>query len=138
MGESHEGRSASCKEPLVRQTFLNMDDSVEGIDLFSGVAASRDSNGDAMQLPPGCLAIYTLSHWVIRSFPLCGVKVKVLHPTQKSNSAASCGDRQVKKGKENGAYPGCLADVVSGMLQGVVANPTATQHTVYKLSLIHI
>ena len=28
-GESHEGRAASYEEPLVRRTFLRMDDSVE-------------------------------------------------------------------------------------------------------------
>ena len=39
-GESHEGCAASYKEPLVRRTLLHMDDSVELIDLFSGVVSS--------------------------------------------------------------------------------------------------
>ena len=37
--------AASYYEPLVRRTFLHMDDSVEFIDLLSGVATSRDGNG---------------------------------------------------------------------------------------------
>ena len=44
------------------------------------MVTSRDSNGVTMQLPHGCLTIYTLSHWVIRAFPLSGVKV--FHPAQ--------------------------------------------------------
>ena len=44
-GESHEGWAASYKEPLVRRTFLHIDGGVERIDLFSGVATTRDSNG---------------------------------------------------------------------------------------------
>ena len=33
------------------RTFLNMDDSFESINLFCGVAASRDSNENTMYLP---------------------------------------------------------------------------------------
>ena len=40
-GELH----ASYEEPLVRWTFLNMDGTIELIDLLSGVATSRDNNG---------------------------------------------------------------------------------------------
>ena len=40
-GELHQ-------ETLVRRIFLHMDDSVELIDLFSGVVTSRDSNGYTM------------------------------------------------------------------------------------------
>ena len=36
-----------------------MDDSVELIDLFSGVATSRDGNGVNIELPHGCLTINT-------------------------------------------------------------------------------
>ena len=45
-GESHEGRAVCILlgNPLVRRTFLHVDDSAELFDLFSGVAASRDSN----------------------------------------------------------------------------------------------
>ena len=44
------------------RTFLYVDDSFGYIWLFSGVAASRDSNGDTMHLPRGCLTICTLAH----------------------------------------------------------------------------
>ena len=63
-----------------------MDDSIELIDLFSAnsVATSRDSNGYAMYVTaswvPYHIQRYTLSHWVIRPFPPC--VVKVLHPAQ--------------------------------------------------------
>ena len=35
-----------------------MDDTFEWIDLFSGVATSRDSKGYTMQLPRVCLTMY--------------------------------------------------------------------------------
>ena len=39
-----------------------MDDSVQlQLDLFSGVATSRDSTGYPMQLPRGCLTTYQVS-----------------------------------------------------------------------------
>ena len=52
-----------------------MGDSIELIDLFSGVTTSRDSNGCTMKLTRGCLTVFTLSHWVIRPSPVYGVKV---------------------------------------------------------------
>ena len=57
---------------------MYMDDSIDLIDSFSGVVTSRDGDEDTMKLPRRCLTIYRLSHWVIRLFPLCSVKV--LHP----------------------------------------------------------
>ena len=51
----HQEHEAPCgvrrvpiKQPLVRRTFLQIDDSVELTILFSGVATSRDSNGCTM------------------------------------------------------------------------------------------
>ena len=53
LGESHEKvNCVLCKEgPLVRRTFSHMDDSVEPIDLFSGVATSRDGRIERPPLP---------------------------------------------------------------------------------------
>ena len=47
---------------------------------FSGVATSRDSNWYTKNVTVSWVPYHTLSHWVIRSFPSCGVKV--LHPAQ--------------------------------------------------------
>ena len=48
-----------------------MDDSVNTLFFFSGVAMSRDSNGFSMYLPRGCLIIYT--HYQVRdtTIPPC-------------------------------------------------------------------
>ena len=46
-GESHEGWAASYQEPLVRRTFLHMDDSVEFVDFLS---TSRDSNDSTITM----------------------------------------------------------------------------------------
>ena len=57
-----------------------MDDSIELIDLFSGVATSRDSSGYAMYLPRGCLVIETISHWVIYDHsPYAELRFSTLH-----------------------------------------------------------
>ena len=44
---------------------LAMDDRLELIGLFSGVATPRDSNAHAMYLPRVCLTIYTLRKTII-------------------------------------------------------------------------
>ena len=46
--------------PHLVRTLLLMDDSFEVICLFSGVATSRDSNGDTVYLPRGWLTTCTL------------------------------------------------------------------------------
>ena len=45
-GESYEGRAASYYEPIVRRAFSHKDDSVEWIDLCSGVATPGGGGGD--------------------------------------------------------------------------------------------
>ena len=62
------------------RAFLHAGDSVEWLGSFSGVATSRDSNGYTLYNSLMGALPYKLSHWVIRSFPLYGVKV--LHPAQ--------------------------------------------------------
>jgi len=49
LGESHEGWAASYyqQEPLAGRVLLHMDDSVEWIDLFSGMATSLRDGGEA-------------------------------------------------------------------------------------------
>ena len=42
-----------------------MDDSIDLIDSFSGVATSRDGDEDTMKLPRGCLTINTLRDTII-------------------------------------------------------------------------
>ena len=59
---------------------------------------------------------YTLSHWVIRSLPLC--RVKVLHPAQMISSH---GDRQTNKTNKK-RHPGCLPAHAIGMLYSVVVH----------------
>ena len=48
-----KGEPHPTKNPIVRRTFLPMDDIVERIDSLAGVAASRDSNG-----------VYVSASWV--------------------------------------------------------------------------
>ena len=67
-----KGELHPTKNRFMRRTFLHVDDSVEFIGLFSGVATSRDSNGCTMYLPRGRLSAYQSRHYVIRSFPFGG------------------------------------------------------------------
>ena len=59
-------------------------------------------------------------HYVIRSFPLCGVKV--LHPERMISLDRQLWRPPKQKTKKNGMYPGCLAHVVSGMFYSVASN----------------
>ena len=85
-GESHEGWTASFQEPLVRRTSGTLCllscllmTAPMSCTLFSGVATPETAVGITMKLSSGCLTIFTLQY-VMRSFPLCGVRV--LHPAQ--------------------------------------------------------
>ena len=104
-----------------------MDDDVELIDMFSGVATSGDSNGVTMKLPRGC-HIITTTRYMIRPFPLCGVKV--LHPAQNGLTRPP----DTVTAKTNGMYPGYLAHAVSGVLCSVVANPRQPNRHIHRLA----
>ena len=74
-GESHEGRAASYKEPLMRRTWTWMTASMTSF-IFGC--------GHSQRQQWGCYVIASWApyhkHYVMRSFPVCGVKL--LHPAQ--------------------------------------------------------
>ena len=117
-----------------------MEDSVESIDLPSGVATSEESNGVAMYLPHGCLTVSTTGRDPI----IPPARSKVLHPAQMMQldrqlwqpAVAATAKKKQKKKRYVPCYPGCLllAYVVSGMFYSVVANrhqPNLHIHLVY-------
>ena len=64
------------------------------------------------------------SHYVMRSFPLCGVRV--LHPPHYVVYSITI---MVTAKKQQKRYLGCLAHAVIGMLYSVVANQRQPQYT---------
>ena len=103
-------------------TFLLMDDIANELYIVFWCGHSRDSNGYYYVIASWVPLPY--SHYVMRSFPLCGVSVlQTAHYDLLDNHH---GDRQKKNKKR---HPGCLAHAVTGMFYSVVANQCQPQYT---------
>ena len=105
-------------------TFLLTDDSANELLCFLVWPLERQQKVLLRKCLVGALPY---SHYVMRSFPLWGVRA--LHPVQYDLLQLDNhhGDRQ--KTKQKKTYPGCLAHAVISMIYSVVANQRQPQYT---------